>query len=243
MLTSLTLEREAPPTCVWMDAGVLTYRLCDRDLDCENCPLDLALHGASSPCAARWPGAIAPPRAQPSFPDDRIYFRGHTWLRPAGVEDRFRFGLDGFAGLLVSPPRRIRAHVSSGPVRCGQTICTIHVEEGALAVGAPMDAQVLTWNDPLFEEPQRLAADPCGRGWLAELRVDGREAERAGSPALQAADRARMDFRRFLRQAGRLLLLDHGADLASLCARGSATDLRRVIGGEAMLVLLREMIF
>ncbi len=31
--------------CVWMSAGVLTYRLCDREYDCESCPLHLALSG------------------------------------------------------------------------------------------------------------------------------------------------------------------------------------------------------
>lgn len=30
--------------CVWMDAGVVNYKLCDRGYDCERCPLDLALH-------------------------------------------------------------------------------------------------------------------------------------------------------------------------------------------------------
>ncbi len=30
--------------CVWMTAGVLTYQLCDRQGDCEHCPLDLALN-------------------------------------------------------------------------------------------------------------------------------------------------------------------------------------------------------
>lgn len=32
-----------PLKCIWMLAGVLTYRLCDRQYDCEHCPLDAAL--------------------------------------------------------------------------------------------------------------------------------------------------------------------------------------------------------
>jgi hypothetical protein len=37
---------QAPPSiyCVWMDAGVVNYKLCDRGFDCERCPLDQALH-------------------------------------------------------------------------------------------------------------------------------------------------------------------------------------------------------
>ncbi|HYX31218.1 MAG TPA: hypothetical protein VE863_21970 [Pyrinomonadaceae bacterium] len=41
-----TCAAETPPTayCVWMDAGVMNYKLCDRAFDCDRCPLDQALH-------------------------------------------------------------------------------------------------------------------------------------------------------------------------------------------------------
>lgn len=35
--------------CIWMSAGLLSYRLCDREYDCEHCPLDAALRGAPPP--------------------------------------------------------------------------------------------------------------------------------------------------------------------------------------------------
>ena len=31
--------------CVWMQAGVVGYKLCDREFDCDHCPFDAALHG------------------------------------------------------------------------------------------------------------------------------------------------------------------------------------------------------
>jgi hypothetical protein len=30
--------------CIWMLAGVIDYKLCDREYDCEHCLLDIALH-------------------------------------------------------------------------------------------------------------------------------------------------------------------------------------------------------
>jgi len=65
--------------CVWMCAGVLRYRLCTHEYDCDNCPLDAALRGD-----ARIPAAhpLTSPYA-PAFPDDRRYAVGHTWLREA----------------------------------------------------------------------------------------------------------------------------------------------------------------
>ena len=44
----MTYERgaadEALP-CIWAEAGVLSYRLCDRRYECEQCPLFTALSG------------------------------------------------------------------------------------------------------------------------------------------------------------------------------------------------------
>ncbi|MFL6213965.1 MAG: hypothetical protein ACJ74J_08740 [Blastocatellia bacterium] len=34
---------EPSAECVWMQAGVVGYKLCDRQFDCEHCPFDLAL--------------------------------------------------------------------------------------------------------------------------------------------------------------------------------------------------------
>lgn len=34
-------------TCVWMEAGVISFWLCNREYDCEHCPLDAALRGGS----------------------------------------------------------------------------------------------------------------------------------------------------------------------------------------------------
>lgn len=34
--------------CVWMQAGVVGYKLCDREFDCDRCPFDAALHGEAA---------------------------------------------------------------------------------------------------------------------------------------------------------------------------------------------------
>ena len=42
------LQKKLSPACVWMRAGVIRFWLCDRDFDCEHCPLDAALRGRAS---------------------------------------------------------------------------------------------------------------------------------------------------------------------------------------------------
>ena len=43
-LNQIITTQSAPTYCVWMDAGVVNYKLCDRGFDCDRCPLDQALH-------------------------------------------------------------------------------------------------------------------------------------------------------------------------------------------------------
>lgn len=38
-----------------MAAGLIAYRLCDREFDCERCPLDIALRRASAEPPGRAP--------------------------------------------------------------------------------------------------------------------------------------------------------------------------------------------
>jgi len=54
-LKQIITTQETPPStyCVWMDAGVVNYKLCDRAFDCDRCPLDLALHRRPSERSAQ----------------------------------------------------------------------------------------------------------------------------------------------------------------------------------------------
>ncbi len=38
---------ERPPFCIWMEAGVIDYKICNRDFDCANCEFDRAMTEAA----------------------------------------------------------------------------------------------------------------------------------------------------------------------------------------------------
>ncbi len=50
--------------CVWMEAGILSYLLCDREFDCDRCPLDEAMRSHFSP-DGKHPAPAAKPEAVP----------------------------------------------------------------------------------------------------------------------------------------------------------------------------------
>jgi glycine cleavage system H protein len=67
---------DAEIPCIWMQAGVLTCWICDRELRCESCPLDAALrHDALR--------AITPPRR--SAPEAEAVAAGAAAPAPAGA--------------------------------------------------------------------------------------------------------------------------------------------------------------
>lgn len=230
--------------CLWVSAGLLTYRLCDRDFDCERCPLDAALRGAPH-AGSRREALLAPGRDAEVFPIDRRYTTGHTWLQAIGDgEGRVhRFGLDSFAAAMIGRCVEIRCDASPRVVARGETICRIDLGLGQLSVGAPFACEVPGANLGLADDPGRLVTAPYGNGWLAELKLS-ESAHTDGLLTAEAAQtRARLDLQRFRRRVAIQMLADANGVGRSLADGGElVADLRQMLGGPAYLDLLRELI-
>ena len=48
--------------CVWMESGVVTYKLCDFEYNCEACPFDQALREGTPPSVRTGPAKVEPKR-------------------------------------------------------------------------------------------------------------------------------------------------------------------------------------
>jgi glycine cleavage system H protein len=229
--------------CLWVSAGLLTYKLCDRDFDCDHCPLDTALRGGvpvGRPCESVFPRI----RDGNPFPEDRRYTAGHSWVQAvAGEEGRtFRLGLDAFAAAIIGWCQEIRWRTSKA--NRGETISEIDLGLGVLSVGAPLQCNVAAGNPALLEDPRRLVTAPYTEGWILDLVMD----DPAQCDGLLTADAARrktqLDFQRFRRRAAMQLLADATVVGPSLADGGELlTDLRQMLGGHAYLDLLRELIY
>lgn len=185
--------------CVWMSAGILTYQLCDRQLDCENCPLDAALraHFSRGGVSAAGAGVPAPPQTS-SLPKDRLYSRRHCWVktddgrRPASA----RIGLEpGLAAALVRlhgvvPP--LRAEV----VERDRVHFWMVAEGGTFPLAAPVGGRLRATNEALADHPHLVIDRPLDDGWLYELELNGKDSAGLLRPE-QAAEAYAQDARRF----------------------------------------------
>lgn len=112
--------------CVWMDAGLVDYKLCDREYRCDGCPFDEMIRLRGVPQTApplRYEGRPEMPEIPAKVPDegiefilektigpvnrqglpgDRLYHLNHMWVYNDRVES-VTVGVDHIAAHLLKP--------------------------------------------------------------------------------------------------------------------------------------------
>jgi len=147
--------------CIWVSAGVLASRLCDREFDCDRCEL----HKVLSHQRRRQP------RGHLAWPGDRHYTHNHLWVERVD-EGTARVGLTPFGAELLHP-------VEKWEVYCPRTSTASHVAAmtavtacGRIILAMPFAAQISDINTRLAVDPLWPLADPWESGFLAEIRTD-----------------------------------------------------------------------
>lgn len=234
------LPDDAKP-CVWMAAGIVSYKLCDRDFDCERCPLDLALRGR--PCGGNVERVVRPIAFV--FPDDRRYAAAHLWGRVTSA-GRVRVGLDAFAAEVLAAAHDVELPAEGDNLETGDALCTIAAHPGRVQLKTPIPGRITLTNDALGHDPEALIADPYEAGWVAELQPFEPAPETALARLLSAAEakkRAKSDMDRFRRQVAMQLLVGTSEVGPAMADGGeSLTDLRQMLGADRYLKIVCELL-
>lgn len=174
-----SLERHAE--CEWMQAGVVAYKLCDRQFDCEHCPFDLAIrdggHFAAEKSKETFAAFMHSPFAASALEradhssldackinDSVFYHPGHVWAR---VEDegRVRVGLDDFGQRLAGRIYAVKLPAHGTQAEAGAACWSISQQVGDTALLAPVPGIIQEINPKLAERPSLINRDPYGDGW------------------------------------------------------------------------------
>lgn len=153
--------------CVWMQAGVVGYKLCDRDYDCDHCPFDEGLHTRSSQQALRdrrdYSESICVQgcRVEP----DLFYHPEHCWAR---IEEggMVRTGLDDFGQRILGRAYSVSLPAPGETVRPGSAASHLTHQTGVSAIAVPVAGNVQEINSKLLQQPALMNRDPYGEGWL-----------------------------------------------------------------------------
>jgi glycine cleavage system H protein len=218
--------------CVWMQAGLLTYRICDWNYECERCPLDAAMRGvAFTPAVREAAGADPPaPTPRPEIPGDRRYHPACGWVAAAG-EGRLRWGLDAVTAHLLDRITSVVLPASGTRLEQGR-IASWLVDGGELVpLRAPVSGTVVHTNQAAQRDPALVTASPYEAGWLVELENDRRLEEVPGLCDAEArAESAARQMERLRDAARRRLQGVPGVGPTAADGGERITDLRRMLG-------------
>jgi glycine cleavage system H protein len=181
------------PRCVWMSAGVLSYWLCPRQFDCENCVLDGLLSGRE------------PTLLEAGFPDDGEvvlhhahhqgwlahlsvplrrrrglwYHPAHVWGRAIGP-GRVRLGLDDIAARLLADSEPWSLPEVGSTITAHDALGRTRVGGASVRVASPLPGRIVARNAALRRHPKLATWSPYDAGWLVEMTSDVRLCALAG---------------------------------------------------------------
>jgi glycine cleavage system H protein len=103
-------------------------------------------------------------------PVDRLFHRGHAWLKgeSGGL---VTVGMDDFAAKLVGPLSRVSLPGIGAQVGQGEQAWRLLAADGrSVDMLSPVDGTVVEVNGSLASSPALAEQDPYGQGWLMKVR-------------------------------------------------------------------------
>jgi len=159
---------EEEKKCVWMVAGVVSYKLCERDFDCEHCPFDLGIKSTESrEDGIDWSGLST----TDAVVDPLFYHREHCWVKVENSEMVW-IGIDDLIANLMIDERVIILPQINTYVRKEDCFAYIIQRNYIMPVISPLSGLVLTVNQCVKDVPSLLSHDPKGEGWLITLKPE-----------------------------------------------------------------------
>lgn len=156
---------QSPVKCWWMLGGVVAYKLCDRNYECEGCSFDQAIANRQS----GFSGAATGRRLIDQLAAESLLFHDrHVWAR---LEEggRVRTGLDDFGRRLAGRIYCVELpHVGTRIQAGGAAWKAVH-HEGEVSLASPVSGVVGEVNERLLQNPTLVNRDPYGAGWAFVL--------------------------------------------------------------------------
>jgi glycine cleavage system H protein len=237
--------------CVWMEAGILSYLLCDREFDCEHCPLDEAMRSHYSGIPANEPDA---PDDGIRRDDDRRVRREEerTPAWSASTDEHvavtvmeggvLRVSIEETAAGFLPPLKSVVLPVPGRTITAGSLCCWLIFEGGTLPIRIPFPGRVEGVNPELAERPHLAAESPSGRGWLFDITPSDSAGALRGLLSPEEADECNFrDGQNFHRLIGECIRPPGGTVGATMQDGGHPiTDLPTIIGPVKYLEIVRR---
>lgn len=258
-------QKNRPPNCIWMDAGVIAYYLCDRNFDCDRCPFDKVVRqrygtgteqspekrkspelqqqkyiSSSAEHAEAALESFFEPLSNHDFPSDRTYGPSHTWVR-GEKEGEYTIGIDEIAMRLIGSIQSVVLPQAPLHVLCNAPFAWLIHREGAIGLHAPFEGTVVETNARLVEKPELLQEDPYGAGWITRIMVADSSAANALQSVNDHSARVRMELQSLRSDLGKQLERASAAGITLLDGGTRIDSLPEMIGERVFLQMISRL--
>jgi glycine cleavage system H protein len=222
-----SLSADPQNRCIWMTAGVISFKLCPLNYDCEHCDFDKVMRVQTKPSEleskVKKPVPKTPPGSEkgyitdleseePFFTfsvgeiDERLYIHPtHVWARHE-YDYTWKIGVDRLLAYILPPPVKVELYRPNQEIIQEEAFGRIFTEAGTVFLTAPLSGRLVQTNPKLTQKSELVQSDPWGEGWLAMIDrlQDGSELEKlyAGPPAIQFLKEEAQHLRIWLKYRG-----------------------------------------
>ena len=251
----------ADPRCVWMSAGIINYKLCDRDFQCEDCEFNKAMQGMlpQSRIDNRLFNKENTERNDAAFllinrylyslffdcafHLDRFYHPSHFWF-VAESEDVLKIGIDKIVIKIIEPVKKVILPEVGDRVHQSQMIAWILRNGKKLPLYSPVEGKVIEINDRFLQENiQQVLDDDV---FCLKLQEDGIKEKIqqlcGGIPRLESFNRNISIVRKYLEKA---FNQDIPVEIGVTLADGGIFQncIEKVVGENIFRDVLNELFF
>lgn len=155
--------------CIWMQAGLVEYKLCDRHLECDDCPFHAMMSGNDQILSAKSKQLkkidirrkdraesvddhkdIWQAYRQIFFDPHAYYGKGFWYIKP--IDDRrAEMGLDGVAIMFMPTVKETILPQLNSTLTAGETCLWIITLCGTISLKTPISGKVISINNKVME--------------------------------------------------------------------------------------------
>jgi glycine cleavage system H lipoate-binding protein len=173
--------------CIWMDAGVVSYKLCDRNYDCENCPFNASMqsrslispekgqvtfdrpkHGLDSEQETSPLERILSPYCQIAY-DPSAFYGAEFWsIKPKGTRT-CRIGLNDLGLKILPTVEKVIFPQNDSVLEKNDPFCKLVTREGPMQFSFPVDGKIRFLNKDLLAVLRQSKNGETVDSWFAEF--------------------------------------------------------------------------
>jgi glycine cleavage system H protein len=230
--------------CIWMTAGILSYQLCDKEFDCDHCPLDSAIRTfpERTSIGQRQVKTDSKKQERRMLSPGYIYSRKHCWIKPTDG-GTVRIGIEPLFSSMLLHLKTVVLPSIGDRVQAGKVCAWVVLEGGTLAISSPLDGDVSRTNAILVDQPFDLHHDPFEKGWLFELTTNEDIFNLSSLLRIAEAERRYGDDERRFQSLVNTELKKHRTTAGTTLADGGqpVSDVAAMLGPERYFHLLSEV--